>query len=119
MLFRFNTSSVLLLVYLLTSTFAVDAAARHPFQEKRTLLKLREDSKNVPVYMGNDIPDQEFEILKLIRSDGLFKKNYDEALAKLKMRAYELHADAVVDVTCEKVGHSVAASCYGHAIKWK
>lgn len=119
MSFRSNTFSILMFVSLMGVNFAADAAVRHPFQEKRALLKLREDSKNVPVYMGNDMPDQQFEIIKLIRSDGLFKKNYDEALAKLKMRAYELHADAIVDVTCEKVGRSVAASCYGHAIKWK
>lgn len=119
MLSRLITNSVAILVFLLAISVAVGAGVRHPFQEKRALEKLREDSKNIPIYMGNDMPDREFTIIKLVRSDGLFKKNYDEALAKLKMRAYPLHADAIVDVECEVVGHSIAASCFGHAVKWK
>lgn len=123
MLLKLNSNNFCLFLLSLFLTmmpdFSAFAAVRHPFQEKRDEQKLRDAAKDLPLYLESQTPDRQFEIIELVRSDGLFKKNFDEAQLKLRMKAYKLKADALVDVECSKVGHSVAASCFGHAVRWR
>lgn len=107
---RFQIS--ILILCLVFSSLAV-AKARHPFLKKRQKNKVSVEAQGVQLLKY--IPQQEFEVLDVIRGHSVIENNKSDIENVLKVKAYELGGNAVIDIKCEKYG--VGVSCYGTAIK--
>lgn len=102
-----------LLVFCMLCNGLVFAKARHPFLKKRQHNDLEQKAQHVQLLKY--VPQEQFEVLDVIRGHSVIENNKSDIENVLKIKAYEIGGNAVIDIKCEKYG--VGVSCYGTAIK--
>lgn len=85
--------------------------------ERKSQQKARDEVDNIPVYRQRLTGD--YEILGFVQGQDAFTKNKKAILNGMRLKAYKMGANAIMEFSCRKRLGSLFQNCEGFAIYWK
>lgn len=114
-------SNLILFLLVLTfvfSGFEVEAQKhKNKSREKKKFQEVEAVIHDIPIYRGKI--DGDYEILGPVNGQDIFAKSIKGIAWQIKVQAYKLGADAVVEFECKTRAKNTFQDCQGFAIKFK
>lgn len=110
--------SYLLIVFLFllpAQSFAVYNKVQSAFNDKRERDRLEEIAEK-KIAIHDKTPERAYEVIDAVRGHAILTQKNEKVYRVLKRKAYQMGADAILDVRCRKF--RVGVSCQGTAVRF-
>ncbi|MBI4411586.1 MAG: hypothetical protein HY541_03785 [Deltaproteobacteria bacterium] len=118
-----SNNKIQLLVFIgLAFGLSIAAEAKVPWQsnklrEQKKVEKIQAEIDAIPLMTGR--AEGDYDILGPVRGEDALTNKRTYIYNKMRQVAYEMGADAVVEVRCKKMLNWLAQSCEGFGIKYR
>lgn len=85
-------------------------------RERQKWEKVQEEIDQIPLY--KEKLEGNYQIIGFVRGDDLWTNKHHAIYNKMKREAFEMGADAIMEVKCKRIAKWFAQHCEGFAIKY-